>query len=166
MTLSLLLALTLQAATVLSAVPMPPSEPDAGAILAPESSMSTSKPKSKEAFPSRLLPLREAEMFSGPETGCQFAFSQGNDSFIFIIGHRLTIRTDAGVQNCKITDAQFGGLGSDTTTMSCGKRTLSIRPTGPSKSYPEADSTVGPAALTMNEAGRTRTVNGRWSIAC
>lgn len=125
-----------------------------------------SKAKPKEVFPSRLLPLTEREMFSGPETGCQFAFSQGDDDFIFIIERRFTIKTEKGVHNCTITDEQFSGWGSGPVDVSCGGRSLSLKPTGPGKSYPEADSAEGPAALTMTQDGRSRTVQGKWSSAC
>ena len=130
--------------------------------------VSSAKPasKAKPVVPSRLLPLSEAEMFSGDESGCQLAFSQGNDNFIFIIDHRFTIKTSAGVQNCTMTQDQYERFGTDSTAMICGGRQLVVRPTGPGKSYPEADSAEGPAALTMTESGKSRTVKGKWSSAC
>lgn len=129
---------------------------------------STAKPTSKATpvVPSRLLPLSENDMFSGPETGCQLAFSQGNDSFIFIIGSRFTYRTAAGINNCVMSQDEFSGFGSDNTAMSCGGRKFVIRATGKTKSYPEADSAETPANLTMTEAGKSRTVKGMWSSAC
>lgn len=124
------------------------------------------KPVAKKVFPSRLLPLTEGEMFSGNESGCQLSFMQGNDSFIFIIDHRFTIKTETGVHNCTITDEEFSGFGSGPTKVSCGGRTLSIKSTGPTKSYPEADSAETPSALTMSEKGKSRTVQGMWGSAC
>lgn len=127
---------------------------------------STAKPAAKPAVPSRLLPLSEQDMFSGPETGCQLAFSQGNDSYIFVIERRFTYRTDAGINNCVMSDSEFEGFGSDSTPVTCGGRKFSIRETGKTKSYPEADSAETPAALTMTQDGKSRTVKGMWSSAC
>lgn len=127
---------------------------------------STAKPAAKPVVPSRLLPLSENDMFSGPETGCQLAFSQGNDSFIFIIGSRFTFRTAAGINNCVMPQDEFSGFGSDDTAMTCSGRKFVIRRTGKTKSYPEADSAETPSALTMTEGGKSRTVKGMWSSAC
>ena len=127
---------------------------------------STAEPAAKPAVPSRLLPLSEQDMFSGPETGCQLSFSQGNDSFIFIIGSRFTYRTDAGITNCTISQEDFSGFGSDNRAMFCGGRTFAIRATGNTRTYPQADSAETPAALTMTEAGESRTVRGIWGSAC
>lgn len=137
-----------------------------GSAAKPAPKSPAAKSKAQAVFPSRLLPLTEAEMFAGPETGCEFAFSQGDDSFIFVIGHRFTIKTDKGVHHCPITDEQFSGFGSDGTAVDCGGRRLSVQQTGPGKSYPETDSAEVPIALTMQQAGRSRTVLGKWSSAC
>lgn len=127
---------------------------------------STAKPAAKPAVPTRLLPLSDKDMFSGPETGCQLAFSQGNSSYVFVIGNRFTFRTEAGINNCTMSQEEFSGFGSDTTPMTCGGRKFVIRAIGKTKSYPEADSAETPSAMTMTEGGKSRTVKGMWSSAC
>ena len=127
---------------------------------------SSAKPTTKPVVPSRLIALSEADMFSGPETGCQLAFSQGNSSYVFVIGNRFTFRTEVGINNCTMSQEEFSGFGSDTTPMTCGGRKFVIRAIGKTKSYPEADSAETPSAMTMTEDGKSRTVKGMWSSAC
>lgn len=120
-------------------------------------------------LPSALLPLSDHDSYSTNETGCQFAFTQGNDTYLFMIGHSVIIRTApgrAGLNACTISDAQFSAFGDGPGTVSCGGRTLGVRRTGRVTSHEEADSADGPAALTMTQAGHTRTVRGAWGSAC
>lgn len=122
--------------------------------------------QSAACVPSALLPLSEKDFASTQETGCQFLFSQGRSAYIFMIGSDFLMRTQQGLATCKITDVQFQSLGEGRGAVTCGGRKLAIRRTGKVQSNPESDSASGPAALTMTESTRSRTVRGDWGSAC
>jgi len=122
--------------------------------------------QSAARVPSALLPLSDKDMESTQETGCQFLFSQGRSTYIFMIGSDFLMRTQQGLATCKITDAQFQSFGEGRGAVACGGRKLAIRRTGKVQSNPESDSASGPAALTMTEGTRSRTVRGDWGSAC
>ena len=122
--------------------------------------------QSAARVPSALLPLTEQDFSSTQETGCQFSFAQGRNTYIFMIGADFLMRTQQGLATCKITDAQFQALGEGRGAVICGGRKLAIRRTGKVQSNPEADSASGPASLTMTEGTRSRTVRGDWGSAC
>ena len=122
--------------------------------------------QSAPRVPSALLPLSDKDIASTRESGCQFSFSQGRNTYIFMIGADFLMRTERGLSLCKITDAQFQSLGEGRGAMACGGRKVVIRRTGKIESNPEADSASGPAALTMTEGTRSRTVRGDWGSAC
>jgi hypothetical protein len=114
----------------------------------------------------RLLPLSDPDAYSTNESGCEFGFRQGRDTFVFMIGRSLILRDAAGRHVCRITDRQFGRFGYGPTAISCAGRRFTLRQTGPVVSHEEADSAEGPAALTIRQGGRTRVVTGRWGTAC
>jgi hypothetical protein len=114
----------------------------------------------------RLLPVSDADAYSTGEMGCESGFRQGDDTFLFMIGHSLILRDAAGRHVCPITDRQFGTFGYGPTAVTCAGRRFTLRQTGPVIGHPEADSAEGPATLAIERAGRTRRVAGRWGTAC
>jgi hypothetical protein len=129
--------------------------------------IATVYPHPVEPARSRLLPLSEEDLATSAETGCQFTFSQGDATYIHMIGLDFLIRTADGLHKCLISQTQWDGFGVGSgTTIACGGRRLSLRRTGPTKAYPETDSAGGSAVLTMAEGARSRTLRGDWGIAC
>lgn len=123
-------------------------------------------PAPSSIMPTPLRPLSDVDASRATETGCQFVFGQGDDTYLFIIGRSLLMRTERGFHHCTITDAQFTGFGEGATRVPCGGRTLAVRRTGRGVSNPEADSAQGPATLTMSQGRFTRSVRGWWGSAC
>ena len=125
-------------------------------------------PAAKALLPAALLPLSDADSTTG-ESGCESYFTQGSKSFVYVQNSSLILRTApgaAGRKLCRLTQAQQNGFGSGPTTASCGGLKLSIRPTGRAIGHPEADSTEGPAALTLSDGTHSRVIVGRYGTAC
>lgn len=116
--------------------------------------------------PSALLPLSDKDIASSQETGCQFSFTRASDTYLFVIGNDFLMRTASGFALCRITDAQYMSLGSGSGGVSCAGRRMVIRRTGKRISYRDTDSSEAPAALTMTQRGRSRTMRGTWNTAC
>lgn len=120
----------------------------------------------RTVIPAPLLPLTEADQTSMAESGCTQRFNQGNDTFLYSIGHTLLMRTATGLSRCSVTEAQFQNFGVGPTTLSCGGRRLVLRPVGRSTPNEASDSNGGDATLTMTQGGHSRTVRGTWGVAC
>lgn len=117
----------------------------------------------------RLLPLSDADAYRTRETGCEFGFRRGRQTFVFMIGRSLILRDApgrAGLHVCRITDRQFGAFGDATASIACGGSTLAVRRTGRTIGHPEADSAETPAVLTIRRGGATRSIRGTWGSAC
>lgn len=117
----------------------------------------------------RLLPLSDRDAYSTRDTGCEFGFRQGRETFLFVIGHSLIVRTApgrAGLNVCRITDRQFGTFGDGAAAVDCAGRSFSVRRTGRVVSHEEADSAEGPALLTMRRGNAVRLIRGTWGSAC
>ena len=110
--------------------------------------------------------LDEGDLTSSRETGCTCTFDSGNSTLVQAIGNELMVRTAAGRQVCRITDAQFQTLSGGRGTAACGGVQMSFRRTGPSTSSPETDSFSAPTALTARHGRSRRTLNGTWGCAC
>lgn len=113
-----------------------------------------------------LAPLGEEDMRRTRETGCQSAFTHGQDTLIFMIGHDFMIRTTSGLAICRISDRQFGTFGDGPTTIACGSRRFAIRRTGRIIAHEEADSAEGPALLTVMQGRAKTAIKGDWGTAC
>jgi hypothetical protein len=121
----------------------------------------------RAVLPPPLLPLSEKDMRSTDDTGCETSISQGDDTFIFIIGNSFILRTApgaAGLQICHPTDAMNFDTGGGPVT--CGGRKLSMRHVGKSVGHEEADSVEGSGILTMSDATHSRQVKVSWGTAC
>ena len=117
-------------------------------------------------LPSALLPITDADQTSMTESGCTQSFSQGNDTYLYAIGHTMLMRTATGLNRCPVTEAQFQSFGTGPTTLSCGGRRLVLRPVGRSTPNEATDSNGGDATLTMTQGGHSRAVRGTWGVAC
>jgi hypothetical protein len=121
----------------------------------------------RAVLPPPLLPLSESDMRTTNETGCETSISQGKDTFIFIIGQSLILRTAPGakgLQVCKPDDVvNFDTSGKP---VSCGDRKLSMRHVGKTVGHPEADSSEGSGVLTMSDGTHSRQVKVSWGTAC
>ncbi len=113
-----------------------------------------------------LQPLSEEDMMSSDQMGCSCMFDSRNSRYLFAIGDELMVRTAAGRQVCRITDAQFQSLGETDTDVPCGGVRMSIRQTGPRDLNVEADSSSAPAILSTTQDGVTGTLEGDWGCAC
>jgi hypothetical protein len=113
-----------------------------------------------------LLPLSEADLTSTKETGCTCTMEVRNRSLVQAIGNELMVRTRAGRQVCRLTDARFQQISGATGTYRCGGLSMTLRKTGRSQSHQESDSFTVPAALTVAQGPARQTVNGIWGCAC
>ena len=98
---------------------------------------------------------------------CQTAISQGKDTFVFIIGESLILRTALGakgLQVCKPEDVV--NWDSSGKPANCGGRKLSMRQVGKVIGHPEADSAEGSGVLTMSDGTNSRQVKVSWGTAC
>ena len=101
-------------------------------------------------------------MTSTTKMGCTCTFFSANSTYLQAIGDELMVRTHAGRQVCRISDAQFQSLGTPGSELACSGVRLSIREIGERIASPETDSSEGPATLSAN-AGR---LDGSWGCAC
>ncbi len=121
----------------------------------------------RAVLPPPLLPLSDKDMYSTGETGCQTAISQGKDTFIFIVGDSMILRTAAGpkgLQVCKPDDVT--NWDDSGRAAACGGRKLSMRHVGKAIGHQEADSVEGNGVLTMSDGKNSRTVKVQWGTAC
>jgi hypothetical protein len=118
------------------------------------------------AVPQPLLPLSDADQTSSKESGCTCAFYQGRKTFVQLINRELMIRTAAGRQICHVTEKQSDLLSDAKGSASCGGRTLALKRTGRATDHPEADSTDGPATLTVTLGKSSTPLRGTWGCAC
>jgi hypothetical protein len=113
-----------------------------------------------------LVTLSERDLTSTRQMGCTCTFQSANRELIQAIGNELMVRTAAGRQVCRLTDARFSQISGATGTYVCGGVRMTLRKTGRSESHPESDSFTTPAALTMAKGRTSRTLNGIWGCAC
>jgi len=114
-----------------------------------------------------LLPLTDRDITSGPGgAGCGCSFDQGNRTLLHAAGNQLMVRTRAGRQVCRMTDARFQQFAGGSGTFNCGGVRMSLRETGSRESSPETDSSGGPAALALTQGRSRRTINGEFGCAC
>lgn len=122
-------------------------------------------------LPAPLLPLSMEDTSTG-EFGCENAFAQGSDSFVFIRNSFLILRTAPGAAGrvvCHPDDAALSAFGDGTGSVTCGGRTLRLRVLAPIRDphpNPEADGGASHAILTMSDGTHTRSVRGTWGTAC
>ena len=113
-----------------------------------------------------LLPLSERDLTSTKQMGCTCTFDSGNRTLVQAIGNELMVRTRAGRQVCRLTDARFSDFSGGAGTYRCGGVAMTLRETGRREGHQESDSSSGPSRLTLVQ-GRTRqTVNGTFGCAC
>jgi len=124
----------------------------------------TAQPRAPATAP--LVSLSERDLSATRESGCECSFNIGRRTLARVIGNELTIRTGAGRQVCRISDAQFSALSDGRGNAICGGVRLSLRRTGPVRAMPESDSADWRAALTVAQGRMRRTLAGRWGCAC
>jgi hypothetical protein len=122
--------------------------------------------QARSAASAPLLPLSESDQTSSKETGCTCSMDVRNRILVQAIGNELMLRTRAGRQVCRLTDARFQQISGATGTYRCGGLAMTLRRTGRPESHRESDSYTVPAALTMVQGRTSRTVNGTWGCAC
>lgn len=122
--------------------------------------------KQRRAWPGPLLPLSERDLTSTRETGCTCTFEARNRTLAQAIGNELMVRTRAGRQVCRISDAQFQRISSASGTHACGGVRLSLRRTGRSTPHMASDSVTMPATLTARRGRTSRSLAGTWGCAC
>jgi hypothetical protein len=113
-----------------------------------------------------LLPLSEADLTSTRQMGCTCTFDSGNRTLVQAIGNELMVRTRAGRQVCRLTDARFTEIAGGAGTYRCGGVSMTLRQTGRRVSNPEADSSSGPSRLTLVQGRARHVVNGTFGCAC
>jgi hypothetical protein len=124
------------------------------------------EPAKQARAASLLLPLSEADLTSTKEMGCTCTMEVRNRSMIQAIGNELMVRTRAGRQVCRLTDARFQQISGATGTYRCGGLSMTLRRTGRSQSHQESDSFTVPATLTASQGRARQTLNGIWGCAC
>jgi hypothetical protein len=134
------------------------------ALDSPSGAASASKPADISALP--LRPLSEEDLISTRQTGCSCMFDSRNSTYVQAIGDELMVRTPAGRQVCRVTDAQFKSLGKPDSIVVCGGVRVSIRESGPRTLDPEADSSDAPATLSAAQGGAEGRLDGTWGCAC
>jgi hypothetical protein len=113
-----------------------------------------------------LVPLSERDLTSTRQMGCTCSFQSADRELMQAIGNELMVRTSAGRQVCRLTDARFQQISGATGTYVCGGVRMTLRKTGRSQSHPESDSFTTSASLTMAKGRTSRTLNGIWGCAC
>lgn len=113
-----------------------------------------------------LFALSERDLTSTRESGCTCTFDAGRRILVQVIGYELMLRTRAGRQVCRISDAQFSALSNGRADTACGGLGLSLRRTGHVSSHPESDSATWPASLSVGHGPTRRTLAGRFGCAC
>lgn len=133
----------------------------AAAALAPQ----PAKPAAAPAIV-RLQPLSENDLTSTRQMGCSCSFDTKSGTLVMAIGNELMVRTQAGRQVCRISDAQFQRIAGGSGAYSCGGVGMSLRRTGKTTSHVESDSSSTPASLTLGAGRARRSVSGSWGCAC
>jgi hypothetical protein len=113
-----------------------------------------------------LVTLSERDLTSTRQMGCTCTFANAGRELVQAIGNELMVRTAAGRQVCRLTDARFQQISGATGSYVCGGVRMTLRKTGRSQSHPESDSYTTPATLTMAKGRTSRTLNGTWGCAC
>lgn len=122
--------------------------------------------RARAASTAPLLPLSERDLTSTRETGCTCTFDVRDRSLVQMVGNELMLRTRAGRQVCRITDAQFQTLAGTAGRATCGGVQMRLRRTGRTRSFPASDSSSTPASLTVTQGRTSRTLSGSWGCAC
>jgi hypothetical protein len=136
------------------------------ALLSPASAWSGAKPAASGPSSPPLRKLSEADLTSTREMGCTCSFDRGRDTLVQAIGKELMVRTAAGRQVCRISDAQFQKLAGGNAKAACGGVQMSLRRTGRATLSPESDSSEGPAILTVAQGRSQASLKGSWGCAC
>jgi hypothetical protein len=134
------------------------------AFLSPASAWSGARPAAASVSPLRAL--TEKDQMSTRQMGCTCTFALGRQTLVQAIGNELMVRTAAGRQVCRISDAQFQKLAGGTAKAACGGVQMSLRRTGRTDLSPESDSSSTPSALIVAQGGRQSQLNGSWGCAC
>ena len=113
-----------------------------------------------------LLPLSEADMNRGSETGCTFSFGPGNATLVQAIGSEVMVRTPERFNLCRMDEAQVTAFTDGKGVVSCGGRQLRLRRTGPLRSHPASDSASWRATLTILHGRSSQTIRGLGGVAC
>ncbi|MCD2325424.1 hypothetical protein LQ953_15500 [Sphingomonas sp. IC-56] len=113
-----------------------------------------------------LLPLTEADLNRTHETGCAFSFARANQTLLQAIGRDLMLRTSQGFDLCRFDQTTLDAFTGGTRALNCGGRTLRLRKTGATQSFPESDSAGWPASLTVTTGKASRTLRGDAGVAC
>ena len=135
------------------------------AFVAGSSAVTSAQPR-RAPSTAPLFPLGERDLTSTRESGCTCTFDAGRRTLVQVIGNELMLRTRAGRQVCRISDAQFSALSNGRADTACGGLRMSLRRTGRVSAHPEADSADWPASLAVGRGPTRRTLAGRFGCAC
>lgn len=134
-------------------------------VAAGSSAVTSAQPR-RAPSTAPLFPLSERDLTSTRESGCTCTFDVGRRSLVQVIGNELMLRTSAGRQVCRISDAQFSALSNGRADTGCGGLRMSLRRTGHVSAHPESDSAAWPASLSVGHGPARRTLAGRFGCAC
>jgi hypothetical protein len=113
-----------------------------------------------------LLPLSEKDQDKITEMGCNSAFTHGKQTLVFAIAPRLIVRTLHGANVCPAGGAAINAFFDGGKPLACGGVKMKLHMTGKMKGNAEADSSSGPAALTVTNGTITQTIAGEAGTAC
>lgn len=116
--------------------------------------------------PTSLHPLTEDDLNRTQEAGCTFTFSKGNATLLQAIGRDLMLRTSQGFALCRFDQLQLDAFTDAKRPLTCGGRTLRLRKSGTTQSFPESDAAGWPATLTLTNGKASKTLRGDAGVAC
>ena len=118
--------------------------------------------------PSRpaLLPLSEADMNRGHESGCTFSFDWKRATLIQAIGSEVMIRTPERFNLCRFDEAEVSAFTDGKRTLQCGGRRLRLQRTGTVRSHEASDSATWRATLSVTNGAARTTLPGLAGVAC
>src|SRR4051812_11621728 len=100
------------------------------AVLSPTSAWSGAKPAARAVSTAPLRALSEKDLMSTRQMGCTCTFDHGRNTLVQMIGNELMVRTAAGRQVCRISDAQYQKIAGGNSKAACGGVQMSFRDTG------------------------------------
>jgi hypothetical protein len=126
----------------------------------------TVPPPAKAAPTPALLPLSEADMNRGSETGCTFSFDRKLDTLIQATGTEVMIRTPEHLNLCRYDEAAVTAFTDGKRTLQCGGRQLRLQRTGRTSTHEASDSAAWRATLTVTQGAARTTIPGMAGVAC
>jgi hypothetical protein len=123
-------------------------------------------PPVKAAPTPALLPLSEADMNRGTESGCTFSFDWRRATLIQATGTEVMIRTPKRFNLCRFDEAAVSAFTDGKRTLQCGGRQLRLQRTGRTSTHEASDSAAWRATLTVTQGAARTTLPGLAGVAC